>query len=767
MSESERKFEMSRAVTKDKINIREHSVIRCTAVMIAATVISMSTVLGKPSPFAASFAAAMSGIDCISAFVGSVAGYILGGNYTDGVTVTSALLSVVAIRMIVSRRKSAVSEIVSAVTAAGSVFAANFLTSSTVSEVMNCIILSVMAGGGAVVALRLSRLAEKREIAKITVRSDPHSFICVLGGCAIVSGILSHYSVGIFNIGIIFASCLSLCSAMKYGRGAGAVCGAVSALGCAVATADYAFLAAVVAPAAAVGGMFSGGRKLSAAGGFVLTATLGTALFGMDNSKLAVVACIFMSSAVFMLLPAKLTAEQGDIARVKAGENSVRKLFSKRLKFAGGAIAEVRRTVGITAEKLDNNIGSDISWVYNTACDEICRKCRYNMQCWGKEYGDSIKQFAKITNMVKSGESVGSDAFSEPLSERCPKKQELIDKIRRLCDVYVASSTEKRRIARMRNILTAQLSATEQILSQLSDEIENSGEIEPQYNKTACNVLSKLGCEDADAVNVELGEQGRMFVEAYSDTGFFASKQDICEAMTLAFRRRFDLPTLSRVGGACKLSLFSGTTYTLDVEICQISKTEGTACGDYYESFIDKNGTAYVVLSDGMGSGGRARVDSSFACAMLIRLLQAGVGVEAAISVINTSLVCKSSDESFATLEICAVDLYSGKIDLYKAGSANTYIKCGNRFVTIGCKGLPIGVKDEPVYDRRTFTIGSRDMIVMTSDGAELNEKWLYREMDKQPDLKEFSKEVANTARFYAGDEKSDDISVIAMRLSR
>ena len=279
----------------------------------------------------------------------------------------------------------------------------------------------------------------------------------------------------------------------------------------------------------------------------MLTATLGTALFGMDNSKLAVVACIFMSSAVFMLLPAKLTAEQGDIARVKAGENSVRKLFSKRLKFAGGAIAEVRRTVGITAEKLDNNIGSDISWVYNTACDEICRKCRYNMQCWGKEYGDSIKQFAKITNMVKSGESVGQDAFSEPLSARCPKKQELIDKIRRLCDVYVASSTEKRRIARMRNILTAQLSATEQILSQLSDEIENSGEIEPQYNKTASNVLSKLGCEDADAVNVELGEQGRMFVEAYSDTGFFASKQDICEAMTLAFRRRFDLPHVTKM----------------------------------------------------------------------------------------------------------------------------------------------------------------------------------------------------------------------------
>lgn len=114
---------------------------------------------------------------------------------------------------------------------------------------------------------------------------------------------------------------------MKYGSGAGAVCGAVSALGCAVATADYAFLAAVVAPAAAVGGMFSGGRKLSAAGGFVLTATLGTAQFGMDNSKLAVVACIFMSSAVFMLLPAKLITEQAVLPELKRAENASENCF--------------------------------------------------------------------------------------------------------------------------------------------------------------------------------------------------------------------------------------------------------------------------------------------------------------------------------------------------------------------------------------------------------------------------------------------------------
>ena len=758
---------MLRTISKDRIKLKEHSFVRCAVIILIAAMISMSTVFGRPSPFAASFAAAMSGVDCISAFVGSVAGFILGGNYSDGVTVTSSLLSVIAIRMIVSRRKSALSDVISAITAAGSVFAANFLTSTTVSDLMNCIIMTVMAGLGAMVALRLVKLFSKRELIHATLRSDPFSLICVLAGCAISAGVLSHYNIGIFSIGIIFAATASLLTAMKYGTGAGAVCAAATALGASVASGENAFLAAALAPAAAAAGIFTGGKKMNAASAYVLTATLCIALFTMDNAKLAVAADVFASAAVFMLVPARFTQLHTDSVRFAAKENSIRRLFAKRLKFAEGAIGEVRRTVDIAADKLDGNPGRDISWVYDTACDSICRRCRYNMQCWGKEYTDSIKQFTKLTFAIKSGDTPLPEMFSSPLSERCPKKQQLCDKLTKLYDSYASAQSERRRVARMRSVLTAQLSATEQILSQLSSEIENSGDIDPGYNETAANVLSKLGCEDAQAVSVETGEQGRMSVEAYSDTGFFSSKQEICEALTLAFRRQFDLPVISRVGGGCKLSVFSKTTYTLDVEVCQISKDDGTACGDYYESFIDKSGIAYVVLSDGMGSGGRARVDSSFACGMLIRLLQAGIGIEAAIKIINTSLLCKSSDESFATLEICAVDLYSGKTELYKAGSANTYIKCGERCVKLGCKGLPIGVKEEPVYERRAFTIGSRDMIVITSDGAELNDKWLYREMDKQTDLKEFSKEVANTAKFYAGDGKSDDISVIAMRLCK
>ena len=56
----------------------------------------------------------------------------------------------------------------------------------------------------------------------------------------------------------------------------------------------------------------------------------------------------------------------------------------------------------------------------------------------------------------------------------------------------------------------------------------------------------------------------------------------------------------------------------------------------------------------------------------------------------------------------------------------------------------------------------------MTSDGAELNREWLFREMSKaDTNLKELVKNVAQTAKFHSGNKSNDDISVIAMRLCR
>jgi stage II sporulation protein E len=175
-----------------------------------------------------------------------------------------------------------------------------------------------------------------------------------------------------------------------------------------------------------------------------------------------------------------------------------------------------------------------------------------------------------------------------------------------------------------------------------------------------------------------------------------------------------------------------------------------------------------------MGSGSRARIDSAFACGMLVKLLRAGIGLPSSLEIINNSLLVKSSDESFATLDICRIDLYSGKTELFKAGAAASYIRCNKKLTKAEGCGLPVGIGHKAVYERKSFTIGNSDMVIMASDGAELNEKWLAHELNNagkdSADMNETAKILAMTARYASGDEsgdksREDDISVIAVKL--
>ena len=71
-------------------------------------------------------------------------------------------------------------------------------------------------------------------------------------------------------------------------------------------------------------------------------------------------------------------------------------------------------------------------------------------------------------------------------------------------------------------------------------------------------------------------------------------------------------------------------------------------------------GERYIILSDGMGTGKRAKLDSMFAVNLASRLLKAGVSLSTAHRLINSILRVKGWEESFATLDILKLDLCGG-----------------------------------------------------------------------------------------------------------
>lgn len=146
-----------------------------------------------------------------------------------------------------------------------------------------------------------------------------------------------------------------------------------------------------------------------------------------------------------------------------------------------------------------------------------------------------------------------------------------------------------------------------------------------------------------------------------------------------------------------------------EVGAFQLCRGKNRVCGDCYDSFTDPTGALYIVLSDGMGTGSRARIDSALACSMASRLIKGGISLPAALEMVNTSLMVKSSDESFATLDICRLDLNSGECVIYKAGAAASYIRSADRLLRASVSSAPAGTGGRVTVPAQKFRVAPGD----------------------------------------------------------
>ena len=176
--------------------------------------------------------------------------------------------------------------------------------------------------------------------------------------------------------------------------------------------------------------------------------------------------------------------------------------------------------------------------------------------------------------------------------------------------------------------------------------------------------------------------------------------------------------------------------FKFNIGISKTTKNKSKVSGDSSTQIKLKDGKYLFAISDGMGSGERAKKSSKMAINMLENLLVSGFQKEESINLINSALNTNMEDETFATIDVSILDLYDGNIEFVKLGSSPTYIKTGEKIIEIKESTMPVGMTskiDVITYDR---DIEDGDLIVMCSDGiiesaGEKNEKWLENLLKK------------------------------------
>ena len=226
----------------------------------------------------------------------------------------------------------------------------------------------------------------------------------------------------------------------------------------------------------------------------------------------------------------------------------------------------------------------------------------------------------------------------------------------------------------------------------------------------------------------------------------------------------FGLPVITKAEELTRIALSEAPAYELTRGTFSASSSDNGYSGDTFGMTEVSSCECYAILSDGMGTGKRAKLDSMFAVSLAARMLGAGVSMRSALKLINNILRVKGWDESFATLDIIRFDLCAGTAELLKAGAAPAYLCRDGVLKRFGGQAFPAGILDRCPPDEFSCKLFDGDLLLMVSDGV--NEETVRAAFEqageRDIDPAAFAQSLGEMAMEQAKNGRRDDISAAA-----
>jgi stage II sporulation protein E len=210
--------------------------------------------------------------------------------------------------------------------------------------------------------------------------------------------------------------------------------------------------------------------------------------------------------------------------------------------------------------------------------------------------------------------------------------------------------------------------------------------------------------------------------------------------------------------------------YSVRIGVAAHKRKNSSMSGDCGTYFKTEDGVIYVILSDGMGSGKEAAVESASVVRLLEKFIRAGIDAESALRTVNSALMLRNIDEGgFATLDMLAIDLFTGEGKFFKCGASPSYIRAGKKVRNVSGKVFPPGTGILPAAaDISTLSLEGNEVLTMLSDGAYNpdNDALLRQEMleYKAGSPKDLALKIAGAAA--EKNKESDDATVVVVEIA-
>ncbi len=732
-------------------------------------VFTKAGVKGEIMPFGISFIAGVPAVYLSSAAIGIFVGYFFPAILKGGFRYITVMFAVLSIRILLSRyKKLSENPIFLSGLALVSTVVTGLLTLKGQNFDFIAFICDAFLSASATYFIFKAFSALLRETAGLSGEELSSLLITVN---IFLMGIIDVNLYGI-SLGRVLAVFLIL-TASKYG---GTLSGAVSGIAFSFAAAlegDYSGAFFSYSVGGMTAGIFSFLGRFASISAVLISFLVDNALKGFDSSFFRSMAEALIGSALFILMPKSFGAYIGKIFSVcpKLNEKKgVKNSLNLRLNMASGALNDVSDTLENVSAELSKINLPDFGMIIEKIENATCIGCAARTLCFEKKRNSTINAIHEIIKDYKL-QNKGENLADNELKARCIRFSKLYENSAKYYREYSSGIKAEIRIDEIRKVVCNQFVGMSDMLKELATEFDN----EEQFNSVAAsNAASALASLDihADEVSAKIDKFGRTAISfrVKNTPETVLNKRQIMKMVSLALELEFDIPIINKSGDYLYISLFEHANYKTDIGINQIPANENILCGDAYSYFNDGLGHTVMILSDGMGTGGRAAVDGAMASGLMTKLITAGFGFDCAVNLINSSMLFKSTDESLATLDIASVDLFTGEVKFYKAGAAPTVVKRSNKTGVATSCSLPIGILEEASFDTARIRLKEKDVILLLSDGATENgTDWIRAELETIGDktAKEIAEHISYCAKRRSNSEKADDITVMAAVLEK
>lgn len=469
-----------------------------------------------------------------------------------------------------------------------------------------------------------------------------------------------------------------------------------------------------------------------------------------------------LAAAVMSFIPSKIFQNRLNPSAQTVADTIAVPIQAKEISAAVENLGDCVNAVRKTLRPL---VTPELSKVLFNTGKRVCDSCDLKESCINSIRKESNAHYKKIALALEENR-LDFSAFPDNFKSTCYLSEQMLNSMKQAYFVYCTNLNSNNKISRFQEITGNQLKNFGSIIAPLCATAVNAGAVTSKNSRACAACAEKFGIEIKSArlcTNKAGHEYFNLSFEKPKDN-FNVTK--LTENMRRETGFELDFPTLIQKDDIYTLIFKQKAKVSFKIAAAVKPASPQGVSGDYYRSFKDSFSRQVILLSDGMGTGTRAAVDSAFTCETFCNLLKSGLDVKTTAAAVNCAMLMKSTDESLSTVDLVIADPILSNLQIYKCGAAPSFILKSGKVSVLEAESAPIGILDNVDMAKSEIDLSKGDIYLTVSDGITGDSwGWISAELKsyKADSPTDLAKHILQCACDRKLGKRADDMTVIAL----